>query len=302
MRARNVVFSIALAAGAACIPAAAVPAATAATAAPAATSSTSASTPVVHVHGLHIARNVHVPQTTLPKVTRAGAFTNPLYQSTNWSGYAAVADKGVKLTQVQAEFTVPSINCASAPSGAAESEWAGLDGIHSGTVEQEGVLAYCDTTTNAPTYYAWYEMYPKAAVAYTGTINPGDAIVVKTGKYKTVNQFALSLQDVTTGAGFSATAVPCPGGRVCPASSAEAILEAPFNGSTNAQAPLADYGFVNFVASQLSVNYLAKANFSSTSKSYALWQINMVSSSGVKQSLTTSLLGGRDFTANWRHV
>ena len=291
MKAWTIVGSVALAAGAVCIPAAAIPAV--------ATAATTASTPVVHVHGdLHIASTVRVPQTHLPRFTTPGGLSNTIYKSTNWSGYAAVAAKGVKLTAVQAAFTVPSINCASAPSGATEAEWAGIDGVTNGSVEQEGVLATCDPTTNTPTYYAWYEMYPKPAEAYTGAINPGDEIAISTRKYKTGNTFALSLRDVTTGAGFS-TAQACPSSVRCLADSAEVILEAPFNGTTNAQTPLADFGAINFASSELSVNQGAKAAFSSRSRSYSLRQINMVTSAGKAEATTSGLFGGSDFTVAW---
>lgn len=294
MKARTIVGSIALAAGALCIPAAATPAI-----ATAATTAASANMPVVHVHGdLHVASIARVPQTHLPRFTRPGGLSNTVYKSTNWSGYAAVAARGVKLTAVQAEFTVPSINCASAPSGAAETEWVGLDGVTNKSVEQEGVLGYCDPTTDLPTYYAWYEMYPRSARAYTGAINPGDEIVVNTRKYKTGNTFALSLTDVTTRAGFS-VAPTCPTSVRCLADSAEVILEAPFNGTTNAQSPLADFGAINFASSKLSVNQRAKATFSSRSRSYSLRQIDMVTSAGKAAATASGLFGGTDFTDTW---
>jgi hypothetical protein len=261
----------------------------------------------VELHGdLHLAPHVHIPGTQLPRPTFVGNGPNSskLYDSTNWSGYAAVADKGVKTTAAQAEFTVPSVNCAdSSPgtTGAYTSEWAGIDGFDNASVEQEGVTAECASTTSAPTYVAWYEMYPNAPVAFTGNINPGDAIVVSTGKYKTGNSYLLTLTDVTAKDGFSTTQA-CPSGATCPAGSAEVIMEAPAEVSSTGAItilPLAEYGITNFAESQVAVNFKARATFDGSDSSYGLAQINMVSSSGAAESTTGPFYGGSAFSATW---
>jgi hypothetical protein len=296
LKVRTALFSAALGLGALSLPIAALPAGTA-------TASTAAhvSSSPVQVHGdLHLAKGVHIPTTHLPSPKQIGNGTNgsKLYDSNNWSGYAAVGNKGVKLTAVGAEFTVPSVNCAaSSPGtfGAWTSEWVGLDGFSNSSVEQEGVSAECTSTTAAPTYYAWYEMYPDATEAYTGAINPGDAIIVGTGKYKTGNNFQLTVTDVTSDSGFS-TEQACPSGSTCPAASAEVIMEAPYEDGI---LPLADYGIINFAASQVAINFKAKANFSGSSSSYQLAQINMVSSSDAPESTTGGFYGGSAFSTTW---
>ena len=78
--------------------------------------------------------------------------------SLNWSGYA-VTD-AAKFNYVHSEFVQPAIKCTGAPDRFT-SNWVGLDGFTSDSVEQDGTDAWCggpiDTT---PFYKAWYEMYP----------------------------------------------------------------------------------------------------------------------------------------------
>jgi Peptidase A4 family len=257
----------------------------------------------VHLTGdLHYAPNIHIPSTHLPHPTAVGygPFNTTLYQSENWSGYAALAGKGDKLTSVSAEFTVPSVNCAdSSPGadGAYTGEWIGLDGFSSATVEQEGVDAYCASTTSAPEYEAWYEMYPSAPVAFTGTINAGDAIRLSTGRYKSGNSYLLTLLDFTTGAGFSTTQA-CPSGSSCLASSAEAIMEAP--SESTGILPLADYGEMTFASAKVEANFTTKeAGTLAASKYWSTAEIQMVSSSDALESDPGPLEGGSDFCLTW---
>src|SRR6188472_3762174 len=74
--------------------------------------------------------------------------------STNWSGYAAT---GRTFTSVSASWTQPTAICTGA---SYSSFWVGLDGDGSSTVEQTGSSADC-SSAGVPSYYAWYEMYPK---------------------------------------------------------------------------------------------------------------------------------------------
>lgn len=262
----------------------------------------------VRVHGgLHYQPGVRLPATHLPRpsVIAREPLSTTMYESDNWSGYAALNASGVKLTSVSAEFTVPSLNCATSSPGADGAwvtEWAGLDGFTSSTrtsdtVEQEGVDAYCETTSSTPVYYAWYEMYPLAQVAFTGNINPGDAISVSTGRYKSGNSYLLALTDLTTGAGFS-TEQACPTGSSCLASSAEVIMEAPYEDGT---LPLADYGAMTFG------NATVEANFTGTEKGtlaagkhWSTAEIEMVSTADAPESVPGALYGGSDFSLTWK--
>lgn len=187
--------------------------------------------------------NVRLAPTHLPRPMRVA---NGVVQSSNWSGYASVIKTKVTISEITADFTIPSVNCAKSTLGtsgtAYEAVWAGLDGFSDSTVEQEGVDIFCTSTTSAPSYYAWYEMFPKGPVVFTG-VGPGDAITVTTDK--TGSDWALTLQDVTTGSGFT-TKQPCPKGSTCKDASAEVITEDP--GTSTPFYDLADFGMVNQTA------------------------------------------------------
>lgn len=189
----------------------------------------------VQVHGMRAAVGARLPGTHLPHLA-----PHMSVASSNWSGYAVAANSGVRIRFVSVNFTIPSLNCANSPLGSSGSayagHWAGLDGFNDATVEQTGVDAFCDSS-GTPAYYAWYEMYPLAPVAFTG-VNPGDAIHVSV--YFDGSAYNLVLTDLTTG-GFINTTQPCPSGSTCRNKSAEVITEDP-GGAVAGGFDLADFG------------------------------------------------------------
>jgi len=256
----------------------------------------------VAVHGLRAAPGTPVPKTHLPSLRRP---SSAAYNSVNWSGYADTADSKQKFNAVSTEFTVPDVNCAESadgpfgsswPYGAWVSEWAGLDGFNGSTVEQEGVEVGCATPESSPEYIAWYEMYPLDPVTYTG-INPGDAIQVQTAEYKD-GDYLLSLTDLTTGFGFSATEA-CPAKSKCDSASAEVITEAPYEAG---YLPLADYAQTDYAGTWVEASHTAKDKATlAKSKWWAANSITMVSDTtpSDKESLPGPLEGGADFYTTW---
>jgi hypothetical protein len=101
---------------------------------------------------MRAAAGVRLPRTHLPHLAPRMSVA-----SSNWSDYAAVADSGVRIRFVAADFTIPSLNCAKSPLGSSGfayvGHWAGLDGFNDTTVEQTGVDAFCDSG-GTPAYYA----------------------------------------------------------------------------------------------------------------------------------------------------
>jgi Peptidase A4 family len=197
--------------------------------------------------------------------------------STNWSGYAAT---GGPFTSVSSSWTEPTAVC----SGTSYSSfWVGLDGDTSNTVEQTGSSADC-SSANVPSYYAWYEMYPKYPVNLSGTVKPGDvftASVTTDG----VGRFTLTITDSTENWTFQTTQ------RLTKASlsSAEVIAEAP--SSRSGVLPLTNFGTVNVTSSTANGQSLAAFNPD---------QITMVSGSTVKaQPSAISSNGG--FSVTWKH-
>jgi hypothetical protein len=94
----------------------------------------------------------------LSSATSSAATLTLADQSTNWSGYYS---SGGPFSAVTGSWTVPAVSCSGATTYS--SQWIGIDGAGSNTVEQDGTEADC---YDGGTYYgAWYEMYGDNAVA-----------------------------------------------------------------------------------------------------------------------------------------
>src|SRR5262249_31133359 len=118
--------------------------------------------------------------------------------SLNWSGYAVSTPD---VTSVTATFTVPEVGPPGSIGGVTPdvSAWVGIDGYTSGTVEQTGIAGNWDDKTGTATYFAWWEMYPRAAsVIKKMTISAGDSITASV-TYNGGTSFTLSVKDNTTG-------------------------------------------------------------------------------------------------------
>ena len=190
-------------------------------------------------HTLPLAHPAH-PFRTHP-VRRGGTHSSQrgtkfsTVSSANWSGFATY---GNHFRYVSSTYTIPSLNCSISPDGSLDSQWVGLDGYGSRTVEQTGTYAQCSGGT--PDYFAFYEMYPLDAVDFTG-VNPGDSITSTV--YYNGSKWELTLVDNTNG-GLLAETESCPSGSTCHNASAEIVSEVPNGGPPAAE--LADYGIVGF--------------------------------------------------------
>ena len=198
--------------------------------------------------------------------------------SSNWAGYAVT---GGGYTTVTSSWVQPSASCTSATTYS--SFWVGLDGDGSNTVEQTGTDADCSGGT--PSYYAWYEMYPKYPVNLSLSVRPGD-LLTATVSYVGNNRFSISITDSRSGS-FSTTLK----GRGS-LFSAEAIAEAP--SSRSGVLPLTNFGSVGFTGTK--VNGQAIGTFPQSS----IDRIDMVSGSTVKAA-TSGLKSNTDFTVTWKH-
>jgi hypothetical protein len=162
---------------------------------------------------------------TTKAATLSVSAASTLTHSTNWSGYA---DTGATFDSVSANWTVPAATCTQGTTYS--SEWIGIDGYSSNTVEQDGTEVDC--SGGIALYGAWYEMYGDASVnngysvALSSTqypVSPGDAVSASVSL--AASQWTLTLDDKTAGWNFSiVVASPSP-----PAaqSSAEWIVERP---------------------------------------------------------------------------
>jgi len=280
-----------------CLAGAAVAAATLA-AAPAAVASTQAGSragpgPTVQVHGMQAAVGARLPGTHLPHLAPQMSVA-----SSNWSGYAVAANSGVRIRFVSVNFTIPSLNCANSPLGSSGSayagHWAGLDGFNDTTAEQTGVDAFCDSS-GTPAYYAWYEMYPLAPVAFTG-VNPGDAIHVSV--YFDGSAYNLVLTDLTTG-GFINTTQPCPSGSTCRNKSAEVITEDP-GGAVAGGFDLADFGMANYTGARVTSLTGTHGTLAAQPNNWTSTEIVMQDTGGTMMAVPSALEGGQAFNVAWR--
>lgn len=194
------------------------------------------SRPHLALHGTGGLRpDIHLPRDGRAAFSPAGI---PIQYSGNWSGYIALpeAKKATAFRYVQANYSVPSVNCGVTPTAFAY-QWVGLDGDTDGTVEQDGVGSYCIGGT--PTYFAWSEMYP-AGVDVQFYLNPGDAVESSVYYNSTAKTYTLYLIDQTSGQTFNAT-TKC--ASTCNNSSAEVITEGYPSGSYGGTA---DFGEEHF--------------------------------------------------------
>lgn len=145
-------------------------------------------------------------------VTATGSF--------NWSGYADTSSTKQEFTKVSGSWTAPSVSCNAEDQ--ITSNWVGLDGFNSGTVEQLGTFAQCFQGT--PIYITWYEMFPAGLTEVGATLKPGDKITASVTR--TGTSYALKLTDATTSGNNISVTKTC-ALATCVDTSAEWISERP---------------------------------------------------------------------------
>lgn len=244
----------------------------------------------VVTHKMHLER-IPVPRPVLRSLPRQSTVS-----SSNWSGYAALANSGVQLRYISAQFTVPSVNCADSVLGSSgyayDATWAGLDGSGSSTVEQAGTDAYCDSS-GTPTYYSWYEMYPLDPVTFSG-VSPGDAISVSV--YFNGSGYSINLTDLTTGGSIQTTQA-CPTGSTCKNHSAEVITEDP--GAAEPTVNLADFGAANYTAAAVTSRNGTHGTLNAQSGLWSSAEIVMSDSSSKVMAQPSPLEGGQAFNIRY---
>lgn len=208
--------------------------------------------------------------------------------SINWAGYAVETNlttpQNYAVSDVKGQWLVPSVTCG--PSNTYSASWLGIDGYSDNSVEQIGTEQDC--INGKASYYAWFEMYPKASQGIRMSVSPGDAINAEV-KYIGNSQFVLTLNDITKGTSFSTTQKA-----KAKRQSAEWVVEAPFSGGV---LPLADFGTVQFS------NAAATLNGHTGTISDSAWQndaITMVSSNGTIKAQPSALSSdGSGFSVTW---
>jgi hypothetical protein len=116
----------------------------------------------------------------------------------NWGGYV-VTGANDSVSTTSAAWTQTAVSC---PSGDDSSPWIGIDGFNDNTVEQTGTDGDCNGST--PSYYAWYEMYPRNTVVISEPISPGDQFT-GTVTFNGGKSYTLTLTNVTDGWTYTTT-------------------------------------------------------------------------------------------------
>ena len=207
--------------------------------------------------------------------------------SYNWSGYADTSTTAQTFTKVSGAWTTPSVTCTAEDT--ITSEWVGLDGATTSTVEQDGTIGWCFEGT--PTYFTWYEMYPAGTIEVGTTLAPGDKITASVTRAST--KYTLKLTDAThTANSFTKTATCALA--TCLDESAEWIGERP--SFSIGIAPLADYG-----TWKLTNGAETAGGTAGTIGSYAtVDELTMIDATGsYNLSAPSALTGGKAFTATW---
>jgi hypothetical protein len=204
--------------------------------------------------------------------------------SHNWAGWA---DTGRSVSRVSASWREPAASCGLGVISMA-AFWVGIDGLKSGSVEQDGTLVECYLGTKYQ--YTWWEMYPTNSVQTVGsTVAAGDQItasVVRSG-----TRYALKVTDSTRpGNSFSTTRT----GSGDANSSAEWVAEAP-SGS------LGIYPLTNFGTWRVSGAAVTEGSRAGRISSFSDDKITMTDSLGLTEAAPSGLsAGGSAFSVAWR--
>jgi hypothetical protein len=141
--------------------------------------------------------------------------------SENWAGYAVM---GSDFTYVSGSWKVTKPDCSKTPKSYS-SEWVGIDGWESGSVEQIGTDTDCNG--KKPSYYVWYEFFPwNTVVIKDVSIAPGDKFLASV-TYEGSDEYTVSIKNDTSGESFRKTVKfrGAEGDAAPPRNSAEWIME-----------------------------------------------------------------------------
>jgi len=209
--------------------------------------------------------------------------------SFNWSGYAdAATNKLPAFSRVSGSWVMPTVTCT--PEDTITSQWVGLDGLTSQTVEQDGTIGWC--FEGVPTYFTWYEMFPAGTMVVGTSLQPGDAISASVARVSPVN-YALRLTDTTHPSSSFWVTRAC--AVKCLDSSAEWISERP--SFAIGIAPLANYGSWLLTNAQATFEG-SPGNIASDPSNY---RITMQDATASYPLDGTSVLGGggSSFSTTW---
>lgn len=213
--------------------------------------------------------------------TRTGSY--------NWSGYADTSSSKGAFTRVSGIWTTPKVSCSREDQ--ITSEWVGLDGFSTRTVEQDGTIGWCFEGTAV--YFTWFEMYPAGTVEVGKSLKPGDKILASVSR--SGSTYTLTVKDYTHGANSFTRKRTC-ATSTCLDKSAEWIAERPAFATTGI-VPL-----VHFNRWTLTRGKETRNGKSGTIGSVSNYAIKMVDSTNhYALSTVSNLSSGNSFSATWHN-
>jgi hypothetical protein len=230
------------------------------------------------------------PQAILVHTRHAHAVKNvTAFPSANWSGYADTATANGTFTKVSGAWTTPSVTCSAEDQ--ITSNWVGLDGFNSNTVEQLGTISWCFQGT--PTYFTWYDMFPKGTVKVGTALKPGDKIAASVTR--TGTSYALKLTDSTTSGNNISVTKTC-AATTCLDTSAEWISERP--SFSIGVVPQAHYNAFKIIGGSVTAN----GKTTTIGAGPGVNAITMFDATGTYSLNTVSALtGGNAFSTTWKN-
>lgn len=121
--------------------------------------------------------------------------TKSVLQSSNWSGYATTS---TTYTSAVGHWTVPTV---SGSGSHFSSQWVGIDGFSNSNLIQTGTEA--DVVNGRAQYDAWWEILPAAETVIPSiTVHPGDSFTASVAK-QSGTTWKITITDNSTGASFT---------------------------------------------------------------------------------------------------
>ena len=208
----------------------------------------------------------------------------------NWAGYADSSTTHGHFTKVSAAWTVPSVTCTA--EDRITSDWVGLDGFTSSTVEQDGTVSQC--FEGRAVYYTWYEMYPANTIAVGTTVAAGDKI--RASVSRSGSAYTLAVTDSTRGANSFTRHATC-ATTTCLDTSAEWIAERP--AYSIGIVPEAQFATVPFSAASETAGGRTSTISGYSGTNFDITTIDATGSYDIAS--VSGLTGGNAFKASWRN-
>jgi hypothetical protein len=222
--------------------------------------------------------------------TTTGVANSSADSTYNWAGYADVSSTHGHFTKVSGAWTVPSVTCTA--EDRITSDWVGLDGFSSSTVEQDGTVSQC--FEGRALYYSWYEMYPAGTIAVGTTVRPGDKI--RASVSRSGSSYTLALTDSPHTANSFSKHATC-ATTTCLDTSAEWIAERP--AYSIGIVPEAQFATVPFSAASETAAGRTSTISGYSGTNYAITTIDATGSYDIAS--VSGLTGGNAFKASWKN-